>query len=248
MVVFDEVNGEEPVVFTVDGFRLQGCLHRPENPRPPFVVGSHGLFSSGDSPKQVALARACTEAGIAYFRFDHRGCGASAGSFKQDTTLAGRCADLEQAVKTLLGRADLAERFGFFGSSFGGTTCLSTAARMSASALVVNAAPLRSRTLSGAEVDAGAPAELALDAEFYRKNLQFDVSNDLDRLRSVLVFHGDRDEVVPVENGKEIYEKVGRPKKLAIFDGGDHTMSQPAHQVRFVQQTVEWFQVHLVRH
>ena len=65
--------------FSSDGFRLSGTLHLPGMPLPPIVVGSHGLLSSGSSPKQIELARQCSENGMAFFRFDHRGCGHSDG-------------------------------------------------------------------------------------------------------------------------------------------------------------------------
>ncbi|MCF8080395.1 MAG: alpha/beta fold hydrolase [Desulfobacterales bacterium] len=243
MINPDSAAGEDSIEFTSEGFLLKGRLHLPEADRPPFVVGSHGLLSSGDSPKQISLARACAGQGIAFFRFDHRGCGNSSGLFQSDTSLAARCADLQSAVDLLLQRTDLSDRFGLFGSSFGGTVCLSAAGQASVSALVVNAAPVRSRTLSGAEVTASGPLEI--DESFYREKLQFDVSEDLPRLGTVLVFHGDEDRVVPVENAHEIYETVGRPKKLSILEGGDHMMSRKSHQTRFVRETVEWFKAHL---
>jgi len=236
--------GVEPIMFTAGGFLLHGWLHLPETDRAPFIVGSHGLLSSGDSPKQISLARACAGQGLAFFRFDHRGCGSSSGLFQSDTSLAARCADLQSAVDLLLQRTDLSDSFGLFGSSFGGTVCLSAAGQASASVMVVNAAPVRSRTLSSTDVIAAGPSHI--DASFFRENLQFDVSEGLSRLRSVLVFHGDEDRVVPVENAHEIYETVGRPKKLTILEGGDHMMSRKSHQLLFVREAVKWFKMHLV--
>ncbi len=36
--------------FSADGLDLRGIYHVPGKPSPPFVVGSHGLFSDGDVP------------------------------------------------------------------------------------------------------------------------------------------------------------------------------------------------------
>ncbi len=69
------------ISFFSDGFKLKGYLHLPSTNRPPVVIGSHGLYSSSSSPKQIALADQCNRFGIAYFRFDHRGCGGSEGKF-----------------------------------------------------------------------------------------------------------------------------------------------------------------------
>ena len=63
---------EQTVSFMVDGLVLSGVMHLPD--RVPFavIVGCHGLMADKNSPKQVELAKRCTAAGMAYFRFDHR--------------------------------------------------------------------------------------------------------------------------------------------------------------------------------
>ena len=66
-----------------ENFLLRGMLHIPTDEKGPVVIGSHGLLSSGNSPKQIELAKRCGEFGIAFFRFDHRGCGKSEGVFKE---------------------------------------------------------------------------------------------------------------------------------------------------------------------
>ena len=102
------------ITFLSDGFELHGTLHLPAAERPPVVIGSHGLLSSSSSPKQIALARACTAAGIAYFRFDHRGRGKSEGVFKKVTSIEARCADLLCAIKCIQSRADTGSKLGLF--------------------------------------------------------------------------------------------------------------------------------------
>ena len=70
--------------------RVERITGRPA----PLVVGCHGLLSDRRSPKQTALAGACQRQGMAYFRFDHRGCGESEGRLEEHTTLEARCSDL----------------------------------------------------------------------------------------------------------------------------------------------------------
>jgi dipeptidyl aminopeptidase/acylaminoacyl peptidase len=60
------------ISFRSDGLALKGTLHLPPSDKPPIVIGLHGLYSSQESPKQIALARACNALGLAYLRFDHR--------------------------------------------------------------------------------------------------------------------------------------------------------------------------------
>jgi alpha-beta hydrolase superfamily lysophospholipase len=112
----------EHISFISDGLRLDGVLHHPGTVAPPVVVGSHGLESNGDSPKQIELADTLCTMGIAFFRFHHRGCGTSEGHFPDVTTLENRKSDLIQAVRIILDRDDIGSRLGLFGSSMGGST------------------------------------------------------------------------------------------------------------------------------
>ncbi|MGA9234122.1 MAG: alpha/beta fold hydrolase, partial [Desulfobacterales bacterium] len=133
--------------FSSDGYRLKGMLHLPTAVRPPIVIGSHGLLSSSESAKQRELAMRCTEAGMGYFRFDHRGCGRSQGFFPEVTTLEGRVRDLMAAVQTIRLRTDTGRACALFGSSMGGAVCLAAARAVGADALVTVAAPIRSRSV-----------------------------------------------------------------------------------------------------
>ncbi len=222
--------------FSADGLKLSGVLHLPIDRRPPLVVGSHGLLSSGNSPKQIALAEQCNRLGIAYFRFDHRGCGSSEGDFDQVTSLEGRCRDLVAAVEAVKSIIDAGDRLGLFGSSMGGTVCLSMADSLAADAVVTFAAPIRS-DLTGSQLES-TRAEILLDTSGHR----FDITKRLAAIRNILIFHGDADNVVPVEHAREIYSRANHPKKLIIQNRGDHPMSNVAHQKEFIREAALWFQ------
>ena len=107
------------ISFFSDGLKLKGYLHLPSANRPPVVIGSHGLFSSSSSPKQIALADQCNRFGIAYFRFDHRGCGRSEGQFEGVTSLEARCRDLADAVAVITATSDTARMLAWSGTRFG---------------------------------------------------------------------------------------------------------------------------------
>ena len=228
------------ITFISDAFELHGTLHLPAAERPPVVIGSHGLLSSSSSPKQIALARECTAAGIAYFRFDHRGRGKSEGVFKKVTSLEARCTDLLCAIKCIQSRMDMGDKLGLFGSSMGGAVCISVASIFAVDALVTNAAPVRSSSVIEA-------LKKRSDVKTYKplieeKFLQSDISDKLADLHHVLIFHGDSDNVVPPSNAEEIYSKAGGPKKLIMQKDGDHRMSNIAHQENFLKEAVDWFQ------
>ena len=229
----------KPISFKSDGFKLNGILHLPRAQRPPVVIGSHGLYSSSNSPKQIALAKYCNRLGIGYFRFDHRGCGGSEGNFEAITSLDARCKDLTDAAAIILRSEDTGSQIGLFGSSMGGTVCLNVANDLGVDVLVTFAAPIRSRI--GQKGSPGNEitdiAEIFLDS----RKRAFDISGKLPNIGNILIFHGDADTVVPVSHAEEIYKLARQPKKLAKQELGDHPMSNPAHQRAFVREASQWF-------
>jgi alpha-beta hydrolase superfamily lysophospholipase len=229
----------QEIFFASDEFMLKGYLHLPPAKHPPFVIGSHGLFSDKNSPKQIELAGHCNDLNMAYFRFDHRGCGESKAPFDAVTSLEARCRDLKAAAKMLKARDDLSDSMGLFGSSMGGAVSLSMAGRLQAATVISWAAPIRSADL----VQKHAATEEASQAPF-EKN-PFDIRNQLAGLHNVLILHGDADETVPLSHGREIYDCVAEPKKLVVFAKCDHLMSKRADQQAFMQEASHWFQTFL---
>ncbi|MFO8110947.1 MAG: alpha/beta fold hydrolase [Desulfosalsimonadaceae bacterium] len=228
--------------FHADNFRLNGTLHFPENATPgnrkiPVVVGSHGLLSDGESPKQKVLAERMNEHGIAFFRFDHRGCGKSDGLFATATTYAGRVNDLASAISTVMAHPGIGKPLGLFGSSMGGAVCLGIAEALEIVTIVTLAAPVRLEAIR-------IPPDIDKDPQFDGMKVEqmaFDVSGSLGKIRNILVFHGDADQVVSFSNASEIYEKAASPKRLIRFPGGDHAISAPDFQKTFIEETVAWF-------
>lgn len=74
---------------------------------------------------------------------------------------------------------------------------------------------------------------VTLDGEFVG---DFDKYPLLDYIRSislpVLIIHGNKDEVVALEQAQAMYAAAGQPKKLVIIDGGGHQFSGKAQQAR----------------
>lgn len=228
--------------FLSGGFRLHGVLHLPSADNPPLLIGSHGLESSGDSPKQRALAEKCNKAGIAFFRFDHRGCGRSEGNFQEVTSLESRCEDLISAYNTMMKIKATSKLTGLFGSSFGGTVCLFAAEFIRPASIVTFAAPVRSSSIAEAIKKTGLSEKIR--HLFHKRNFQFNISDSLPLIDHILVIHGDCDSIVPASNALEIYKHVSEPKKLLIQKGGDHLMTNPVHQQKFMEETLIWFKSH----
>jgi len=43
----------------------------------------------------------------------------------------------------------------------------------------------------------------------------------------VLQLHGDRDSVIPIELGRELFERITGPKAFVVIAGGDHNDAVP---------------------
>jgi fermentation-respiration switch protein FrsA (DUF1100 family) len=139
---------------------------------------------------------------------------------------------------------EVGEPMAIFGSSMGGATGLSLAARFTPRAMVTVAAPLRSDPILRAGEKTGDLRGLPLS--FYEKQLSFDISENLSEISNILIFHGDADETVPVADAYELHTKATDPKKLVIQKGGDHSMSSLPHQVHFLKTAVSWFKHYLI--
>ena len=230
---------EQTITINSGGYRLIGTLHLPEGLAAPMVVGCHGLLANRHSPKQIALARTCCDHGIGYLRFDFHGCGDSTGDFARGTALEVRCGDLSSAVTTLMDHPQCGPLLGLFGSSFGGTVVLAYAAVHPVPSLVTYAAPITSQGLGATRVGVQLDPELS---STLAHNWQFDIGHSLSAVGNILIIHAQGDAVVPVSHAHEIHIRARDPKKIWIQDQGDHPMSDPQHQTRFLSQALDWYQ------
>jgi len=81
------------VSFKSEDHKISGILHLPDRKRPPCVIASHGLLSSKDSEKYIALGHRMSEEGMVMLRFDFRGIGESEGG-EEDNTVSKKLVDL----------------------------------------------------------------------------------------------------------------------------------------------------------
>ncbi|MCD4744129.1 MAG: alpha/beta hydrolase [Desulfobacteraceae bacterium] len=242
---------EKNIEFYSDKTLIKGVLHLPQINNPPIVIGSHGLEGTKDSAKQLILSRLLPKNNIGYLRFDHRGCGESKGNFLKDTSVPNRASDFINAVKYILGNEETSRKLGIFGSSLGGSTCIeawNTLSQMDIelAGCVLTAAPVKSRTIDNITVNEKADNNNSgLPINFYTENLNFDLSEKIKTMTNVLIFHGLADEIVPIENAHTIYKNAKNPKKLILFENGDHQTSSRKDQNVFEKETLKWFKATL---
>jgi len=235
----------QDINFVSQGFKLKGVLHLPNTEKPPLVVGSHGLEGSKESAKQKILSKLLTENNIAFFRFDHRGCGESQGDFIKDTSLEKRTVDYIAAVQHILSLDKTSRDIALFGSSMGGATCINAWERLSFMGIricgaVLCASPVKSRSIENIPSDANGKRP-ALPLNFFQDNLLFNILDKASSLSNVLIFHGDADKTVPVSNAYELFTHAKEPKRLIIQKDGDHQMTAVKDQVEFEKETLTWY-------
>lgn len=103
------------------------CLPAHAPPKTPVVVFAHGWASSKVSPRNVEIAEALVEAGMAVLLFDFTGHGESEGDADK-TGLLEQSEDLTAALDFVAARPELGP-IGVAGSSSGGAVALAVAAQ-----------------------------------------------------------------------------------------------------------------------
>jgi dipeptidyl aminopeptidase/acylaminoacyl peptidase len=241
---------EREVEFYSGGQRMVGDFQLPAAGA-PCVLMSHGFESSKDGDKWRAFAPQFYRRGFATLKFSYRGCGTgkgkSDGAF-ENTTLTGRIEDYKSALNYLESTEVGIGKVGAIGSSFGGMIALA-ADDNRVKAIVTLATPYRFspiapevwQQLQGRGYLEISP-EKVLREEFFHDMERYDILQKVSQLHQpLLIIHGSRDEVVPVENAYRIYERAKEPKRLEIIEGGDHSLNKPQYWERIMELSLGWF-------
>lgn len=228
---------EERFKVPLAGFHLAGVLHLPPQKKPGgVVIISHGLFSSMASPKLTTLAQRIAQSGLAAARFDSRGCGESGGEIA-DTTLSGRMEEIRAMRLALAAHPRVKGPVVLMGSSFGGTACLILGARQEADGVIAWSAPsnfaLLAERWKGLE-------EQPLRPGFLADLASFDLPASLAGLEPALLIHGQKDEVVDVNQAMELARILGRSSRLIVIPGADHRLTTAGALPAALKETINW--------
>lgn len=209
----------EDVWFTArDGVKLNGWLVRAKaegamRERVGTVLYCHG--NGGNLTNVEWVAQELAAQGLDVMIFDYRGYGRSEGSVPTESELY---ADADAAYDFLTKeRGVKPERLAVYGLSLGTTAAIDLASRRECGALVVEAG------LSSASEMAGVAAPwLPAWLHWIGRNRFESARKIADVKCPVLVTHGTDDNVIPVAQGRRLYDAARGPKKLMIVEGGDH--------------------------
>jgi fermentation-respiration switch protein FrsA (DUF1100 family) len=225
------------------GYKIKGVMTTPRgNKKYPCIVLSHGLISSKESSKYLALSENLVQDGIAACRFDYHGCGESEGNI-EDTTLTIRVGNLDSVVEHVLKHHLInPEKIGVLGSSFGGSTCIVKSARDKR----IKCISLWATPYILEKKGDGRISDIEFKDTIYNDFSTYDLLSEAKKISCALVVHGEEDETVPFREGKAIYKNIKKPKKLSIIKGGDHIFSIASHREKAIELAINWFRRYLL--
>jgi fermentation-respiration switch protein FrsA (DUF1100 family) len=199
---------EDAAIRTDDGVKLHAWWipgRRPES-----LLWMHG--NAGNISHRIDQARLLHQlVGAGVLMLDYRGYGRSAGAPSE----AGLYADARAALRFLRGRSDVvADRIFYFGQSLGSAVAIDLAAEEPPRALIIEA-PFTSIRAMASTIVPGPLARIVPNS--------FDNLAKIGRIRCpILIVHGDRDEIVPYQQGRELFAAAHPPKAFYTVRGAGH--------------------------
>ena len=226
------------------GERLDYSFHEGEEDSRNIVLLGHGVTGNKDRPFVVALARGLAGAGLAALRFSFSGNGDSEGEFTA-SNISKEVGDLGAVLDALDGYTIC-----YAGHSMGAAVGVLRAAVDRRIAFLVSLAGMvHTGAFARREFGDVVPGEGCMwdepDCPLSRSFV-----DDLTGIHSVvekaekitapwLLVHGTRDDVVPMEDSRDIFAAANEPKKLVAIDAADHVFSGEA-TTEMVDRVVAW--------
>jgi putative redox protein len=235
-----------------DGQSLDARLDRPQGEIRAYALFAHCFTCGKNALAAARISKALAERGIAVLRFDFTGLGSSEGDFA-NTSFSSNVSDLIAAADHL--RQSFEAPALLIGHSLGGAAVLRAALDIPEARLVATI---------GAPADPSHVERLLEDSaqEIRRKGKarvnvggrSFEIGegflDDIKRHRpgqyisrmdaALMVFHAPRDEVVGIDNAREIYEAARHPKSFVSLDGADHLLTENADAVYLADILSAW--------
>lgn len=194
---------------TGDGERLHGWWIARQTDSLGHLLLCHG--NAGNVGDRVLHAALLTAGGFDVLLFDYRGYGRSSGRPSEQGTYR----DARAALRCLLEQPNVdPARVFYLGESLGGAVALDLALERPPAGLVLLSAFTSVRELGRLHYPF-LPTSLIPDA--------YPTVRRIHELRApLLVLHGDRDEIVPLSQGRALFDAAPGPKHMHVFTGLGH--------------------------
>lgn len=183
--------------------------YAPARDGKPTILYFHG--NAANAANRAPKINLMLQDGFGVFYLNNRGYGGSGGS----PTEANNVADAISAYDHLAGLGVPAESIVAFGESLGSGQAVRLAAERPVAAVVLEAA-LTSTVDVARSVYFWLPLNLLIADQYH-------VERHVGAVRApLLILHGERDEVIPVEMGRRIHGAANEPKQIELFPDGYH--------------------------
>lgn len=228
------------------GERIDYTFHAGREGAKHLLVLGHGVTGNKDRPFVVALAEGLAAAGIPTLRISFAGNGESEGRFV-DSTITKEVADLGAVLDRLEGWT-----VGYAGHSMGGAVGVLRASQDARIKLLISLAGMvhtkefAEREFGMVTPDAGFmwDDEDCPLSQAYMDDLR-GIGSVVDQAPSIrvpwLLVHGTGDDVVPVQDSKDIFAQANEPKQLVELPGSNHVFAGE-HTAPLVARVVGWVQ------
>ena len=205
----------EDVTFTAsDGVKLHGWFVPGDGKR--VIIWFHGNAGNiGHRVENLVLMRERLK--VSVFLFDYRGYGNSEGAPSE----RGLYLDAEAALEYTKTRSGLEADEGivYFGRSLGAAVAVELATRYPPRALVLES-PFTSIQGMAQKVYPVVSKVVPLGLVVQSR---FDALAKIGQVRTpVMVLHGDQDDMIPIEMGRELFEAANEPKAFYAIRGASH--------------------------
>lgn len=217
------------------GEKLDYTFHKGADDCQQLVVIGHGVTGNKDRPFVVALAESLAKSGISTLRFSFSGNGDSGGKFV-DSNITKEAADLSAVLDAVSGSA---QQICFVGHSMGGAAGVIRASedprinKLISLAGMVDTAAFAQREFGDVEPDKGNmwdDEDCPLSKSFMDDLTG--IGSVADRAAKItvpwLLVHGGEDDVVPIQDSKDILAKAGSNASLVEIAGSDHVFNGDA--------------------
>lgn len=226
------------------GERIDFTYHHGRQGARELVVIGHGVTGNKDRPFVVALADGLAKAGISAVRISFSGNGGSGGKFT-DSTISKEVEDLGSVLDAIENR-DVC----YVGHSMGGAVgVLRTAKDSRIKALVSLAGMVHTKEFAQREFGTVKPgAGFMWDdpncplSEVYMEDMAR-IGSVLDQAPKIrvpwLLVHGTQDDVVPIQESREIFARANQPKEFIEMPGANHVFAGE-FTIPMVGNVVSW--------
>ncbi len=193
---------------TPDGARLV-AWYAPAPPGAPTILYFHG--NGGGLANRAGRFGRYQNAGFGIFAISYRGYSGSTGSPTEAHNIADARLAYDYLIKQSLKPSDII----LFGESLGSGVAVQTAAAVPVAGVILDA-PYTSVVEVGAKAYPILPLNWLM-VDRYQSDKYIAAIN-----APLLILHGTRDQVIPIEMGQRMYALARDPKRIVVFPEGRH--------------------------